>query len=249
MSGDVGPYTALITSEHNQQPNFMASLTAVLQPFADLIQVLGSIQPLYDVDEAVGVQLDTVGLWVGQSRDLTAPLANVYFSWGTPGLGWGEGTWKGPFDPTTGLIALPDDTYRILIYATIAANQWDGTIPQAYEIWETVFQSGQPILDQDGNPILDEDGNEILDGAAAPILIQDNGDMSMYLALMSSPPDINAVTIALLTNGYFRLKPAGVRMKTMIPSIPATPLFGFGVENDSISGWGVGCWPTVLSEL
>lgn len=222
MSGDVSPYVGLLTSEHSDQPLFTAMVAAVAQPFADLIAVIQSIPALYDLDVAVGVQLDTVGLWVGISRNLKIALTGVYFSFDTATVGFDQGTWFSQFDPVDGLVSLPDDIYRTLLRARIARNQWDGTIPAAYAIWNTVFAA-----------------------SGAQILIQDNGDMTMLFALVGPIPD--ALTLALLTGGYLALKPDGVGIiGYMIPSVPSVPLFGFDSENPSISGLDAGGWGTLL---
>lgn len=203
MSADISEYTSLVTSEHNTQPNFMATLAALVQPSADLQVVLNSIPSLYDLNTAVGAQLDVVGQWVGQSRNLTEPLVGVYFILDNSSLGFDQGAWLGPFDPTTGLVALPDDSYRILLYATIAANSWDGTVPSAYTIWSTLFASF---------------GYEIL--------LQDNQDMSMGIVLIGPTPD--AVTLALFSGGYLNLRPAGVLVEYYgVPSVVGIPVFGF----------------------
>jgi len=220
MSADVSAYTGLITSEH-QTPNFIAVITALVQGHADNQALLAELASYFDLDAAVGVQLDTVGLWVGVSRYLTVPLTGVYFAWNTDGVGWKQGTWHFPFEPTTQLDTLPDDAYRLLIKAKIAANNWDGTVPSAYDIWNLLFA-----------------------GSGTSILIQDNQDMTMEYALLGPLP--NAVTLALLENGYLDVKPAGVAINYYwTPALPDTPYFGWGVENDSISGWTVGAWGNV----
>ena len=223
MSGDVEPYLLLITSEHRNKPKFEAMLRAVLQPVVDVAQLLSELPVDYDLDVATGAQLDTVGLWVGRTRYIQTPLTGVYFSFDDAALGFDFGTWKGPFDPTSGLVALPDDAYRTLLRATIAANQWDGSIPQAYEAWDIVFA-----------------------GTGFSILIIDNGNMTMDFALLGGLPD--AVTLALLTGGYLALKPSGVRITNYFaPSIPTAPLFGFDVDNAGIGGFDHGAWATTLT--
>lgn len=223
MAIDISQYTSLITSEHNQKPRFMAMVSLLAQWAADRQNLLQSIPELYDIDVAVEQQLDRVGEWVGISRNLSVPLTDVYFSFDKPGLGFDQGTWLGPFDPTTGLTALPDDAYRILLYAVIAANTWDGTVPGAYEAFNTIFR---PLGYQ--------------------ILIQDNQDMTMTLVLMGPSPD--AVTYALFTGGYLNLKPAGVGIDAYyIPTLPNTPVFGFDADNDAIGGFDHGCWVTPQS--
>lgn len=223
MSADLTPWLNLITSEHNQKPNFIASLSAILQPIADEIATQCQMSgDAFNVDTAVGAQLDIIGLWVGVSRNIEEPLTGVYFSFDITGVGYDQGVWKGPFDPSTGLAVLPDDAYRTLIYATIAANQWDGTIPGAYAAWAQAFPADKQV----------------------PILIQDNGDMSMDIVLTQPNPD--AVTLALFTEGYIKLKPAGVRLNAMVPSVSGAPVFGFDIVNTSIAGFDTGVWAKVL---
>lgn len=223
MAGDITPYTSLITSEHAERPKFMAVIAALLQPLADIKATIESIPSLFDLDVAVGVQLDTVGEWIGQSRYLSVPLTDVYFSLDTTGLGFDEGTWLGPFDPVTGLVALPDDAYRTLLRAKIANNQWDGTIPGAYRFLAAVFP-----------------GNTVF--------IQDNQDMSMYVGVVGPVP-LDAVAYALLTGGYLDVKPSGVRIAGYVsPSVPATPIFGFDVDNSIISGFDIGSFANITGE-
>lgn len=218
MTAQLTDYTSLITSEHQSAPKYMAMVSLLAQWGVDRRNVLASIPGLFDVDNAVGQQLDWTGQWIGQSRNLKVPLTGVYFSFDTAGVGFDQGTWFGPFNPTTGIVSLPDDSYRTLLYATIAANNWDGTVPGAYSAWNTIFQ---PLGYQ--------------------ILIQDNQDMSMDIALIGPTPD--AVTLALFTGGYLNLRPAGVLLNTYYTqSVPNAPVFGFDIENSSISGFDVGAW-------
>ncbi len=214
--GDISKYMALVTSEHNDKPKFMALLATLVQPIADIAALLKSMPGLFDLDTAVGDQLDIVGLWVGVTREIKVPLQNVYFSLDTVGLGLDEGTLQGLFDPTTGLLSLPDEAYRTLLRARIASNHWDGTIPGAYSAWNALFE-----------------------GTGFGILIQDGNNMSMVYALTGPVPD--AVTPALFTGGYLSLKPATVRISNYItPAIPNAPYFGIGLENAAIAGLDTG---------
>lgn len=216
-------YTNLITSEHIDKPKFMAMIQVITQPYIDNILLLRNMASLFDVDTAVGNQLDIIGEWVGISRNLTVPLTNVYFSFDTPGLGFDEGTWQGPFDPGTGLVSLPDDPYRNLIKATIAENSWDGTTESAVSIWNSVFAS-----------------------EGITIAIEDYGDMTISLGIISSSP-IDAVTKALLKSNQIRLKPEAVAIRNYVsPSVPNTPFFGFDIQNSTISGFDIGSWALPL---
>ena len=222
MSGDVTPYTGLITSEHQDKPKFMATVAASLQPLADMIATLNAMPAAFDLDEAEGAQLDAVGVRVGVSRQLAEPLTSVYFSLDTAGLGLDQGSLMGPFDPASGLVSLPDDSYLTLIRAKIASNQWDGTVASAYAIWNLVFAP-----------------------AGSGILIQDNCDMTMVLALTGVLP--NAVTLALFSGGLIDLKPAGVAVvDRYVPTVADTPYFGLDIESAAIAGLGVGAFGTSL---
>jgi hypothetical protein len=216
-------YTALITSEHADKPRFMAMVSLLGQWAADRRNLLASIPELFDIDSAVGQQLDFIGEWVGVKRTLSVPLTGVYFSFDTAGVGFDEGTWLGPFDPTTGLVSLPDDQYRILLYATIAANTWDGTVPSAYAAWNTIFE---PL--------------------GFSILIEDKQDMSMTIALLGPTPD--AVTLALFTGGYLNLRPAGVQVNLYYTqSVPSVPVFGLDVQKSGIAGFDTGGWAVPIA--
>jgi hypothetical protein len=150
---DISKYIALVTSEHRNQPRYIQTISITLQALADITDLATNLYSYFDVDSAIGAQLNILGKWVGASRFLETPLENVYFSWDIAGIGWDQGSWKQPFDPTTGLVELQDAHYRTLIKAKIVANQWDGTIQNAYEAWNILFEpEGYHILIQDGTP-------------------------------------------------------------------------------------------------
>lgn len=117
-------YTGLLTSEYKGATNFNAWLTAVLQIADDISNCLASVYQAFDLDFAVGVQLDILGQIIGVSRTV-------------------------PFQPSGSVSpVLDDDTYRILLKATAANNQWDGNIGSLYPIWTYLFPGGRiAILD------------------------------------------------------------------------------------------------------
>lgn len=215
-------YLALITSEHTGKPKFEATVAAGVSPLAKVQEVLKSLIGELDIDTATGVQLDKVGEWVGRSRRIGTPLVGVYLAWDDLAVdGWDSGIWKGTFDPDSGLVDLPDDAYRTLLKAKIAANNWDGTIPQAYSVWEAAFGSG------------------------AFLLIQDNQDMSMVVGIAGQ--QLSIVDQALFTNGYIPLKPAGVRVQYYAIAPAAGALFAWDTgEGSALAGWDTGQWAIEL---
>jgi hypothetical protein len=220
MAGDISKYLRLVTSEHREKPNFIAFLSAVLQPIADNIELTESFYLYYDIDLAIGVQLDKVGEWVGRDRRVAIP--NVYFSLDVAGLGLDEGYLRGPFDPDTYLTSLDDDHYRLLLKAVIVNNSWDGSVSKAYEVWDNLFGDAPPFI----------------------ILIQDTGQMTMFLTLLNkSPLPIDVVTQALFNTGEISVRPAGVAAQYgIIQNVGTLPVFGLDVENDNIAGLDVGAF-------
>jgi hypothetical protein len=219
MSGNVQPYLDLVPVANSSKPKFMSMIAATLQPCADMVALINTVPTLFDPTTAVGQQLDWIGQWVGVSRELTKPLTGVYFSFDTPGLGFDEGAWLGPYDPTTGLTVLPDEFYALLIAARILNNHWKGDIPGAYALANSVFA---PLGYQ--------------------ILIADNGDLTMDLILLALTPIITPIAQALLTGGFLNIKPIGVGIGY---ASGVAPLFGFDIENSSVAGFDVGNWTVI----
>ncbi len=208
-------YLNLITSEHRQKPKFVATVSIGAEIFVHIQDLLTSMVPKFDIDVAVGDQLDIIGQWAGISRNVKIPIAGVYFSWDAEfSVGWDYGIWQSDLNPST-LTVLPDDAYRTLIKAKIAANKWDGTTDGAYAVWDEIFTT-------------------------VTILIQDHQDMSYDLILVGGIVD--SLTLALLTGGYIPLKPEGVRVNSYIVPVNDGPLFGWDLENDYVKGWDEGSW-------
>lgn len=209
-------YLNLIPSENRDKPNFIASLSAWLEVYIHMQELQVSLAgPAFDVDTAVGDQLDIIGEWVNASRLVSIPIEGVFFEWdGTAEVGWDYGTWQPPGSPSD-ITELPDDAYRNLIKFKIAANQWDGTTDGAYRIWEILF----PDL---------------------VFLIQDNQDMSYDLAILGGIVD--SLTLALIRQGAIALKPEGVRIANYYIPFDDGPVFGWDVETDYIEGWDSGSW-------
>lgn len=218
----VEEYLALITSEHTGKPKFEATVAAGVSPLVKIQSIFKDLVAAFDIDSAAGVQLDAIGQWVGRSRRIDTPLVGVYFSWDdTASDGWESGVWKDTYDPDSGLVDLPDDAYRLLLKAKVAANNWDGTIPQAYDVWTTAF------------------------GTDTYLLIQDNQNMSMVVGIAGVP--LSIVEQALLTNGYIPLKPEGVRIQYYAVAPAEGSLFAFDVaEGSAMAGWDHGQWATEL---
>lgn len=208
-------YTALITSQHADKSRFMATVALTTDPFVANQAVLQSLPGAFDLDTAIGVQMDAVGLWAGISRQIKTPLTGVYFAWDTAGVGWDQGYWKRQFDPDQGVTSLLDEPYRLLLRATIALNRWNGQIDTAAAAIAPLFP-------------------------ANAIYIQDNQNKTMTVAV--GGPVLDVVSAALLTGGYLALKPATVRINYVFTSAPPAAVFGFDADNAFLGGWDHGAW-------
>ena len=218
-------YLNLIPAQHRQKTKYIGTVTALLNPLCEVDTALQNLRTAFDLDTAVGKQLDAVGVRVGRTRHLNAPLEGVYFCWNTETVGWNEGVWKGKYDPEVGLISLPDDIYRMLLKAKVAANSWDGTTTGAYKAWEIAFAD-----------------------VGSTILIQDNQDMSIVVGIAGVP--LNPVFEQLLLQNYVPLKPEGVRIAWYAITPDGGALFAWDCDSPALSGWTEGAtggrWPNEL---
>lgn len=212
-------YLNLITSEHRQKPNFTAMVSLDVSPMVQVQNLLESLIILYNVDFAVGEQLDFIGQWAGVTRNIAIPIPGVVFTWdGTAAEGWDFGSWNGASGSSV-ITVLPDDAFRTLIKARIAANSWDGTIPAAYAIWSELFPTYN-------------------------IIIEDYGNMTMLTAIVGVVPD--SLTVALFTGGYIALRPEGVLNSFAIP-VDTGPIFAWDTETAYLAGWDEGSWAKIVS--
>lgn len=122
-------YTKLVIPQHRIQPKFMAWLNAALEPLLSAQKLLTSLWNQFDLDRAVGVQLDRVGTVLGVSRRL-------------------------PFQPSGNVSPVMEDAnYRLILRAAVAKQHFNGTIPNLYSLLQTVLgNSGLyfvPIDNQD----------------------------------------------------------------------------------------------------
>ena len=108
-------YTKLVIPQHRVQPKFMAWLNSALNPLLSAQRLLTSLRDQFDLDRAVGAQLDRVGTVLGVSRKL-------------------------PFQPSGNVSPImEDDNYRLILRAAVAKQHFDGTVPGLYDLLQTVL--------------------------------------------------------------------------------------------------------------
>ncbi|WP_312062216.1 DUF2612 domain-containing protein [Pantoea septica] len=223
-------YTDLITNYHRGKPLFVDHVDLSTRPLTDTSTVLQNLLTAFDIDSAIGVQLDVLGEWIGRTRIVSQPISGVYFSLDTDGVGWDQGIWQGPYDPDAGFTSLSDDTYRIVLKAKIAINSWDGQNDSLPAILETA-----------------------LEGSGLRMQIVDNQDMTISVWVFPEV-DISQVSLELLAairQGYLTVKAAGVWAGDIqTPSIETPSVgnrfFGFDMDNEYIAGFDDGAWEKTL---
>ncbi|HHA1954404.1 DUF2612 domain-containing protein [Enterobacter ludwigii] len=223
-------YTGLITNYHATKPKFYDHIDLSTRPLTNISLSMQGLLTAFDLDKAVGVQLDILGLWIGRSRIVRQPINGVYFSWDTDDLGYDQGVWQGPYDPDSGYTSLSDETYRIILKAKIAINNWDGR--------------------NDSLPTILDAATE---GSGIRMQIVDNQDMTISVWVFPET-DINDVSlelIAAIRQGYLTIKAAGVWAGSIETPAVETPsegnkFFGFDMENDYFAGFDSGAWGEIL---
>lgn len=223
-------YTDLITNYHSQKPLFINHIDLITRPLTDASNVMTSLITEFDIDEAIGVQLDILGKWIGRTRVVSQPISGVYFSFDTDGLGFDQGVWQGPYDPDAGFTNLSDETYRIVLKAKIAINHWNGTNETLPAILDTA-----------------------LAGSGLTMQIVDNQDMtiSVWVFPETDISNVSLELIAAIRQGYLTVKAAGVWAGDIqTPSIETPSVgnkfFGFDMDNEYIAGFDTGAWEKTL---
>ena len=108
-------YMDLVIPEHRTRPKFAAWVKSALDPVQSAQDLLNALPAQYDIDHAVGIQLDRIGDILGRPRRL-------------------------PFQPSEGVSPIMDDNnYRLVLKATIISEHFDGTIPNLYNLFQTVL--------------------------------------------------------------------------------------------------------------
>lgn len=75
---DFNTYLKRVPSEHRDKPRFVETLRSLLGPVLELQALMERVPFDYDLDSAVGKQLDVVGEWVGRNRYVSIPIEGVF---------------------------------------------------------------------------------------------------------------------------------------------------------------------------
>ncbi|WP_347252898.1 DUF2612 domain-containing protein [Leminorella grimontii] len=218
-------YTDLITNYHATKPLFFEHIDLSTRPVADVSGSMSGFITDFDIDTAIGVQLDILGQWIGRTRYVQEPISGIYFAWDTEGLGYDQGVWQGPFDPDAGYTSLSDETYRIILKAKIAINNWNGQNDSLPAILDTATV-----------------------GSGLRMQIVDNQDMTISIWVFpdTTIEDVDLELLAAIRQGYLTVKAAGVFSGEILTPSEGRQFFGFDIENEYIAGFDTGAWGKTL---
>lgn len=156
----IDKYLNSVTSQHRDKKKFIAWLSSSLTIIDHAYIMTKNMDNDFDLDNALGVQLDMLGQSIGRKRMLTFQPLNDH-------------------NPI-----MDDETYRLVLKAKVAMNNWDGKTESAYEIWDNTFKD-------------------------IGLQIQDNQDMSMTGYVTGY---VNQIRQDLIQHGYIVPKPEGVKI-------------------------------------
>ncbi len=178
-------YSTLIPSAQREAPKFLATVEALGLAFSTQQSRSAALVPVFDLDRAVGKQLDVLGLWIGQGRTIVAPIDDYFFTFDNEPLGFDYGYWKNRYDADFGYVDLDDENYRMVLRAKVGANNWDGTMETLPAILQSIWPKGD-----------------------IQISVRDNQDMTMMVSVHGKA--ISSMTKEIIRQGYLAIKPAGI---------------------------------------
>lgn len=213
---DITYYKNLITSEYRLSPKFMAWLEGGLKAANDTNASAESIIAAFDIDNAIGMQLDILGILIGRKRTVD-------------------------FQPKAGMSPVLDDSnYRLALKAKIIWNQWKGTLPEIQDAWSNLFPNGYIIIFD--NQDMTMDALIVGDFSQMEKDLIDNG----YIIPKPAGVRINFIVIAstdgipLFSYGYDNEILGGY--DTTWFNMDRYKVFGYGEETDEIAGYDTGYW-------
>lgn len=149
-------YVALLTSAHRDKPKLKQTLIETITPLIQIANALEQLPERYDIDTAVGDQLQTIALWVGAPRTVPNVIPLPYFGFegqpaalpfgevGDPSIGgfWRESGVSGNYGAV-----LDTETLRKVVKAQIFKNSCKGLLDDAHTIISMITDKAFKIKD------------------------------------------------------------------------------------------------------
>lgn len=233
-------YESLITSEYRLAKKFKKTVGALVNYGIATDTAAESFLSAFDLETAIGDQLDALGVIVGVSRtldfeppegstvDIVCPNAaemaadasdsSIYkiYKMPTAGqLGNAEVLVSivmtgGEAEGVSGAFRVNDDTYRKLVKSRIIQDFWRGDPRTLYDMWATLYPGGG-------------------------IQVQDLQNMTFNLVIIG---DFSNLEVELIKRGYLVPKPEGVRIYIVtVVGTDGIPIFSYNYDTQEFSGY------------
>lgn len=220
MAYTIEDYAALIPAPNGDKEKLIFWFKGLVQALADAQGLLETLPEAFDVTQAVGPQLDTIGALVGMPR-----ILNYTPGGGQPAL-------------------MPDDLYRVAIIAKVLKNTWRGTKTEIYDFWRLRLPQ-YPILivvNQDMSMSVFIAGvSDTLPSDVSVFAYGPEGSGLLGYGPVSYWAGFPNIVRGMIRNGYFTPEPAGVRVTY---SFIDAPVFSYGQNNAYLQGYGA-AWLSV----
>ncbi|WOE32191.1 MULTISPECIES: DUF2612 domain-containing protein [unclassified Acinetobacter] len=148
-------YLDLITSQH-RQPKFQSVVSATTNPVIDCINLLQSINEKFDIDSAVGSQLQIIAEWIGAPNSIANSVPVPFFGFKDQldslpfgeqdGTSWG-GYWRESGMNSYKALTMSSTLFKRAIKAQIKLNQSDCSIESVKEVIELITDKAFKIKD------------------------------------------------------------------------------------------------------
>ena len=210
-------YEKLLIKQYWRSPKARADIALRLGTLAPIADVLLGLADAFDVDQAVGRQLDIIGRIVGLNRRVqTFEILEFFgFRGHTGARGFGQAPFYRRGEPKYGWTTLGDESYRRFLKAKIAINNVKAKM------------IAPDYLSIQGAIQLASDGRA---------WVVDNYDMSLTLYV---DPGVPLSELRLLLALWLLARPQGVYFKVI--QAAQDGYFGFS-SNPNAKGFGVGTW-------
>lgn len=150
MDDFIQAYLDLLIYQYRNKPKAEAEISAIVKEFGSIFDFYNSFETEFDLDSAVGNQLDIIGRIVGLSRTVPLGLPKIYFGFNNKNsnaLGFKQAPFKNGNEKNYTDLQLNDFDYRFFLKAKISKNFAKSDVISIDEIVSFLFNEKAFITD------------------------------------------------------------------------------------------------------
>lgn len=150
MTDFVKSYLDLLIFQYQDKPKIRAELELLVGKFEDVKKLDDSLPIAFDIDKAVGKQLDVIGRIVGLPRKTDNVIPKVYFGFydeNSNAVGFGDGAFYTFESEQYSDLELNDTDYRFFLKAKISINFMKNNIHKINDIISFLFSNNAYVED------------------------------------------------------------------------------------------------------